>query len=106
MKRVKEVKDQQKDKNNAPKEEEADFVHHVGRDHRGRAGEEPQMREECRGSPHQSKENTTETRGASEGRERDNEKQPRKVGGAARETTEGAGSHDTVGDLEVGQGVQ
>ena len=64
------------------------------------------MREEFRGSPHQSKEKTTETRGASEGRERDSEKQPRKAGGAARETTAGAGSQDTVGDLEVGQGVQ
>ena len=63
------------------------------------------MREEFRGTPHQSKEKTTETRGASKGRERDNKKQPRKAGRATRETTAGEGSQDTVGDLEVGQGV-
>ena len=44
-----------------PREEEADFVHHPGRDRKDRAGEEQQMREEFRGSPHQSKEKTTET---------------------------------------------
>ena len=100
-KRVKEGKEQQKDKNIAPREEEADFIHHPGRDRGGTIGEEQQIREEFRGSPHQSKEKTTETIGASEGRERDNEKQPRKAG-AARETTAGAGAQDTVGDLEVG----
>ena len=51
-KRVKEVKEQQKDKNIAPGEEEADFVHHVGRDRRATAGEEQQIWEEFRGSPH------------------------------------------------------
>ena len=35
-KRVKEVKEQQEDKNIAPREEEADFVHQPGRDRRGR----------------------------------------------------------------------
>ena len=105
-KRVTEVKEQQKDKNIAPGEEEEDFVHHPGRDRKVMAGEEQQIREELRGSPYQSKEKTTETIGASEGRERDNEKQPRKAGGAARETMAGAGSQDTVGDIEVGQGVQ
>ena len=43
-KRVKEVKEQEKDKNISPREEEADFVHHPGRDRRGTAGEEQQMR--------------------------------------------------------------
>ena len=37
-KRVKEVREQQKDKNIAPKEEEADFVHHPGRDRIAGAG--------------------------------------------------------------------
>ena len=89
-----------------PRGRRGGFVHHPARDHRGTAGEERRIWEECRGIPHQSKEKTTKARGASEGRERDNEKQLRKVGGAARETTAGAGSQDTVGDPEVGQGVQ
>ena len=91
-KRVNEVKEQERDKNTAPSEEDVNFVHHPVRDCSNRAGEEQHLREELRGSSHQSKEKTTEAREASKGRERDNEKQPRKAGAAARETTAGAGS--------------
>ena len=98
-KRVKEVKEQQKDKNIAPREEEVDFVHHPGRRRAADAGRVERK-------PTSEQEKTTETRGASEERGRDNETQPRKASRAARETTARAGSQDIVGDLEVGHGVQ
>ena len=105
-KQVKEVKEEEEDTNTAPREEEAVFVRHLVCDRKDRAREEQHVREEFRGSPPQSKRKATETRGAREGRERHNKKQPRKVGAAPTETTAGAGSQCTSGDLEVGQGVQ
>ena len=98
------MKEQQKDKNTAPGEEEADFVHPPGRDRWGRAGDEQQIRGEWRGSPYQSKERPPKQE-EHQREQRDNEKQPRKAGGAAREITAGERSQDKVGDLEVGQGV-
>ena len=83
-KRVKEVKEQQKDKNIAPREEEADCVHHPGWDRRGRAREEQQIREEFRGSPQQSKEKTTHQREgnrttkSSQGRQAEQQGKPRR----------------------------
>ena len=98
-KRVKEVKEQQKDKNIAPGEEEADFVHQPGRDCRGTVGsgkslEEARIRVRGKKRPPKQEEHQREGN--------DNEKQPQKVDRAARETTAGARSQDTVGHLEVG----
>ena len=102
-------KEQQRDKNTTAKDDRVNYFHHPFQDRHGIEGEEQHLGERFGRGLQKRKEKTTETSGASEGKEQQNEKQLRSLGNNNKGSN---GGHRILGfqgagaELVVGHGVQ